>query len=303
MENIREANPNGWRRNTKSRPQLLDVKWLLKDSIYVKEIETCHLMDQFHFHNDYEIALIIKGRGTRIIGDSIENFTDGDLVLLGPQIPHISYIKDEQQGQTFFHALVVYFHPDWFTESQLNSENLGKLRKLLDDTKRGIKIFGTTKNRITKKVAKLKSCTGLESIIRLLDILETISGSNEYECLASSGYSNIFNQKDIERLDNVYQYVRDHFTDEISLEDIAGIANMTPTAFCKYFKGKTQKTFSNFVNEVRIGYACKLLFDENLTVSQICYKCGFNNLTNFNKNFKHFTKKTPSTYKLYLQSK
>lgn len=290
--------------NNKARvPLLLDVKWLLKDSIYVKEVETSHLVDQFHFHNVYEIALILKSKGTRIIGDSIENFTDGDLVLLAPNLPHIAYYKGDLISNPVFHALVVYFHPDWLTESQLNSENLINLRRLLDDTKRGIKIFGATKHKVAKNIMKLKNCKGLESIIKLLDILQTVSGSNEYECLASEGYSNSFRKKDIQRLDNVYQYVRDYFTEEISLEEIADIANMTPTAFCKYFKSKTQKTFSNFVNEVRVGYACKLLFDDNLTISQVCYKCGFNNLTSFNENFKYFNKRTPSEYRLSLKSK
>lgn len=291
------------RSNNTKKPLLQDVKWLLKDSIYVKEIKIADLDDEFHFHDVYEVALIIKSKGTRIIGDSIENFVEGDLVLLGPQVPHIAYKKDHPGNNPLFHAIVIYFHPDWLTETQLNSTNLNRLRKLLKDSRRGIKIFGKTKNLVAQKIIELKKCNGLKAIISLLDILETISQSKEYDCLASEGYSNVFNQKDIERLDNVYKYVRDHFTDAITLTDIASIANMTPTAFCKYFKNKTQKTFSNFVNEVRIGYACKLLFDEGLTISQICYKCGFNNLTSFNINFKEFAKKTPSEYRSNLQLK
>jgi AraC-like DNA-binding protein len=302
QENSIMIKSSGWDKNTK-KPLLQDVKWLLKDSIYVKEIETTVLEDQFHFHNAYEIALIIKGKGTRIIGDSIENFADGDLVLLGPQVPHIAYFKEDAGSSPIFQAAVVYFHPDWLTESQLNSENLSKLRKLLDDISRGIKIFGVTKTKVAKIIIQLKNCTGLESIIKLLDILEIVSRSYEYECLASEGYCHAFRKKDIQRLNNVYQYVRDHFTDEISLVEIANVANMTPTSFCKYFRKQTQKTFSNFVNEVRVGYACKLLFDEDLTISQICYKCGFNNLTSFNICFKEFTKKNPSEYRLNLKSK
>lgn len=288
-------------------PMLLDVESLLKDSIYVKEIETSILNDQFHFHNTYEIALILKSKGTRIIGDSIENFTEGDLVLLGPQVPHIAYYNHDQVIASpkayVVHALVVYFNPDWLTEAQLNSDNLSALRRLLDDTRRGLKITGDTKKKVVKHLLKLKGCTGLERIITLLNILEVISGSNEYECLASEGYSNSFSQKDINRLDKVYQYIRDNFMETIMLEDAAAVANMTPTAFCKYFKNKTQKTFSNFVNEIRIGYACKLLWNQNLSISQICFKCGFNNLTNFNKNFKRYTNMIPSDYRISLQSK
>lgn len=275
----------------------------MEDSIYVKEIETSDLDDQYHFHSVYEIALIIKSKGTRIIGDSIENFTDGDLVLLGPHVPHIAYVKDDSVSSNLFQALVVYFHPDWLSERLLNSNNLSNLRKLLEDTKRGIKILGVTKERLAESIIELKNYSGFKSIIKLLEILEVVCQSREYECLASEGYSSVFNHKDIQKLNDVYQYIRDHFTEPISLEDIAEVAYMTPTAFCKFFKNKTQKTFSNFVNEVRIGYACKLLFNEDLTVSQICYKSGFNNLTSFNTNFKRFKKTSPSAYKMNIREK
>lgn len=276
---------------------LLDVESLLKDSIYVKEIETSALNDRFHFHKAYEIALILKSKGTRIIGDSIENFTEGDLVLLGPNVPHIAYYNNND----FIHAIVVYFNPDWLTQNQLDSNSLAKLRRLFDDTRRGVKITGDTRKKIVKNIVSLQKSTGLERIIMLLNILQIISNSSEYECLASEGYSNSFSQKDINRLDKVYQYIRDNFTEPIMLEDAASVASMTPTAFCKFFKNKTQKTFSNFVNEIRIGYACKLLWNDDLTISQICYKCGFNNLTNFNKNFKRYTGMVPTVYKVNLK--
>jgi AraC-like DNA-binding protein len=198
--------------------------------------------------------------------------------------------------------LVIYFQPDWFNESLLDSSDFVKLKKLIKETERGIKIFGNTKYRTLKALLKLKNSTGLARIIKLLDILDFISKSDEYKCLASEGYVNSYGQNDVERLGEVYKYIMDNFTDVIKLGDVSSIANMTSTSFCKYFKSKTGKTFSGFVNEVRIGQACKLILNENLNMSQICYSCGFNNLTNFNRNFKHFTKMTPTEYKknLYL---
>jgi AraC-like DNA-binding protein len=279
-------------------PRLLDVELLLTDSIYVKELIAPSIEEQFHFHNTHEIALILKSKGTRIIGDSIENFSEGDLVILGPKVPHISYYNNSA-----IHALVVYFRPDWLTENQLNSESLFKLRKLFNDTDRGIKVTGPVKQKVTRNLFKLKRTKGLEQILILLDILQCIAKSNEYQCLASEGYSNSFSQQDIKKLNKVYQYIRDHFTETITLENIAAISNMAPTAFCKYFKNKTQKTFTNFVNEVRIGYACKLLWNQDLSVSDICFKCGFNNLTNFNRNFKLYTKMIPSKYRLSIGHK
>lgn len=282
-------------------PLLLDIEPLIKGSVFVKEIKKPTLNDQLHFHNVHEIALILKGSGKRIVGDNIEYFTDNDLVFIGRLLPHASYIgKDYLLTNQDFHALVIYFHPDWFNESLLNSSDFMKLKKLIKEIERGIKIFGNTKTRTLKAILKLKNTTGLERIIRLLDILDFISKSDEYECLASEGYLNTYGQNDVERLGEVYKHIMKNFTNIIKLGEVSSIANMTSTSFCKYFKFKTGKTFSSFVNEVRIGQACKLILNESLNISEICYSCGFNNLTNFNRNFKHFTKMTPTEYKKNL---
>lgn len=285
-------------------PLLLDVRSLLKNSIYVKEISLPFLDDKFHYHNTYEICYILKSNGKRIIGDNIEYYTDGDLTLLAPHVPHISYSdQGHDMKDSEVRALVVYFNPDWLTENHLNSPELIKVRELFENMKRGIKIFGQTKKKVVKSIFKLKTSTGLEGIITLLDILVVVSKSEEYACLASEGYSQLSSQREEKRIDEVYEYVNQNFREKIMLEDIASIANLTPTAFCKYFKNRTSKTFSNFVNEIRIGYACKLLCKEKLNISQICFESGFNNLTSFNRNFKHFTKMMPSEYKQYLQNR
>lgn len=287
------------------KPLLIDVKSLLTDSIHIKEIDGVGIEEQFHFHNVYELALIITSSGKRIVGDNIEEFTKGDLVLLGPNIPHMSYYRSEENyddNYSRIKALVIYFTPDWLSDSFLNSANLFKFRKLIEDAKRGIKILGKTKKTVIKEMIKLKKYKGLKQIISILLILEQISISKEYECLVREGYLNTYSQQDIRRIDEVYKYVMEHFTDKISLQEIASIVYLTPTAFCKFFKNKTKKTFSNFVNEVRVGYACKLLNNEDLDISEICYKSGFNNLPSFNKNFKYHAKMTPSNYRLKLNN-
>ena len=280
------------------KPLLLDVKSLLKDSIHIKEIRADHLKDELHYHNAYEIALILKSSGKRIIGDNIEDFTEGDLVLMGPNLPHVSYINSDDSQ---VHALVIYFYPDWLTDAYVNSPDFIRFRELCDDMIRGIKILGDTKKRVTKSILKLKNYKGLQLIIAILEILEAIAQSREYDFLASPGYSSSYSKKDVKRIEQIYRYVMEHFAEDIMLEDIASVANMTPTAFCKFFKVKTKKTFSHFVNEVRITHACKLLFNDDLSISQICFGCGFNNLTNFNKNFKRFTNMVPSEYKASLK--
>jgi len=198
----------------------------------VKEIKTPTLNDQLHFHNVHEIAWILKGSGKRIVGDNIEYFTDNDLVFISPLLPHASYIgQDYLLANQDVHALVIYFHPDWFNESLVNSSDFMKLRKLIKDIERGIKIFGNTKTRTIKALVNLKKSRGLERIINLLDILDFISKSGEYKCLASEGYSNSYGQNDVERLGEVYKYVMKNFTETIKLDDISSIANMTSTLF------------------------------------------------------------------------
>lgn len=239
------------------------------------------------------------------MGDSIENFTDGDLVVMGPDLPHVWYNeKDyyEENSQKKVEAIVTYFHPDWLTENLLKSADLANVRTLLEHIKRGIKVTGKVKKKVTKHILKIHESTGLKRIIRILNILELLSIFEGYECLASSGYVNSYNHKDIERMDKVYQYIMNNYTQKILLEDVANIASMTPTSFCKYFRTRTQKTFSNFVNEVRIGYACKLLCDENLNIADVCYQSGFNNFTNFNRCFKSLKKMGPSEFRVTMKN-
>jgi AraC-like DNA-binding protein len=143
---------------------------------------------------------------------------------------------------------------------------------------------------------------GIEGNYNALEVLLDISDSEEYTCLASEGYTQLSNVKEEQRMNDIYQYITSHFKDKITLEEIASIANMTPTAFCKYFKKRTKKTFSNFVNEIRIGYACKLLMRKEVSISDVCFECGFNNVANFNRYFKKLTNMVPTEYKVHFQN-
>jgi AraC-like DNA-binding protein len=288
------------------QPSLHDVRSLLKNSIFVKELRLPHLDDQFHYHNAYEISYIIKSTGKRIVGDNIEDFTHDDLTLMAPYVPHITYtdrLFETRAEDHQVHAIVVYFYPDWLNEQHFNSPELSKIRTLLENMKRGIKVSGDTKVKVIKNVLKLRDTWGLKGIITLLDILLDISEADDYTCLASEGYTQLSNVKEEKRMNDIYQFITTHFKEKITLQEIASIANMTPTAFCKFFRNRTKKTFSNFVNEIRIGYACKLLMRKEVSISEVCFECGFNNVTNFNRYFKKLTKMVPTEYKLHFQNK
>ncbi|MEC3878443.1 AraC family transcriptional regulator [Parapedobacter sp. 10938] len=286
-----------------TRPFLSDIKSLLKNSIHVKEIKAKNLSDQFHFHNGFEIATIFKGNGRRIVGDNMEYFTDGDLTILGPNLPHATYSEKKyhvKESESDVHAVVVYFQPDWIVESHMNSADFAPLKALLKGMNRGVAIKGDLHRKLMPLLYQLKDTQGMESFLLLLKILCQVSQSQEYDYLASPGYSNTYDENSIKKIHQVYQYVMENFTGRISLDEVASLAHMTPPAFCRFFKNKTNKTFTSFVNEIRIGHACELLINENLDISQICFACGFNNFTSFNKSFKQFTKRTPSEYRMEI---
>ncbi|AOM75905.1 AraC family transcriptional regulator [Pedobacter steynii] len=286
------------------QPLLLETKTVLYQSIFVKEVNMKYLTNPLHFHNEYEMVLITKSNGRRIVGDSIENFSEGDLIIMGPNLPHVMYNDKEYyepESKREVKAIVTYFRLDWLSDNFLNSNEVNRFNELLKDIRRGIRIYGRSRDLVVGLLNELLISDGLKRIIHLLSILDLLSETKEYKCLSSVGYTNPHNQKDVQRIDKIYNYVMNNFTQNISLDETAAMANMTTASFCKYFKGRTQKTFTHFVNEIRIGYACKLLYNDHLTVSQICFQSGFNNLTNFNRNFKRFIKVSPSDYKRNLK--
>lgn len=284
------------------KPSLFDVQSLLKNSIHVKEVEQKSLSDQLHYHNAYEIALILKGNGRRIVGDSVNRFVDGDLTIMPPYMPHATYTESKHHvvnNDESIHAIVIYFLPDWFEDRHYNSVEFAPIRLLFNNLKRGIRVTGegyTLFTELLRKIAETEN--GLDRLLILLNLIKELASNLSYEYLASSIYQ-ISNRDDsIEKINKIYKYVMENFTNKISLDEVSDIAFMTPPAFCKYFKNRTNKTFSNFVNEIRIGYACELLLQGNSDISSIAYLAGFNNFTSFNKNFKKFTKVTPSEFRI-----
>ncbi len=282
------------------KPLLIKNNPALTENIYVKEVEVAFLNTPLHFHNDYEMVYMEESCGKRIIGDYVENFDDEDLIILGPNLPHVwyneaDYYKEESTKKV--KAVVTYFKSNCLNEEFIDSFQSTNLKQLLHDLQRGIKVYGECKEIIIKKIKNLSNEKGLKRMISLLEILNALSELKEYQCLASKGYINSYNEWDVERMNKVYEYIMNNFNREIELNKAAELANMTPSSFCKYFKIRTQKTFSKFVNEVRIGYACKLLFNQDVNISDVCFDSGFNNLANFNRNFKKFTNKTPREYR------
>ena len=271
-----------------------------QDQILVTEKNEPYNNSPFHYHPEFELVYIKEGFGKRIIADKIESFYAGDLVFLGPNLPHF------WQNDDIFHkgfanfrskSLAIHFKKEIFSDALLQMQESNKLNELFTHSARGIKIFGKTGEVITEKMSGLKTKKGLERLIALLDILHILSVSKETEYISYKGYSGMLAQHKVDRLADVYNYVSEHFSKEISLDDVAKMTNLTPPAFCRLFKKRTNRHFVSYLNDVRISRACKQLLETDLNISEIAFHCGYKTVSNFNKIFKKNIGVAPKTYR------
>ncbi len=198
---------------------------------------------------------------------------------------------------TWSRGIVVYFNEHLIGEQLLAKEEAISLRHLLRKSRRGLDVLGPTREEIGERLRKLGSTDGFAAVVELLGILDLLSRSTDTKSLASPGYTNSMKQGDTQKMNTSYEYVMKHFRSEIRLEKMAALTNMSPTSFSRYFKKHANKTFSKFVSEIRIGYACMLLIEKQFNVSQACYASGFQTLSNFNRQFRAIMKRSPLEYK------
>lgn len=266
----------------------------------IKELKEPYFDPNWHFHQEYQLFVVLKGTGTRFVDDHIKSFEEGDLVFTGPNLPHLwrsDLMYFEGKPELLTHGIVIYFQEHFPGKDLIQKEEAIHLRHFLERTKRGLEIQGNSARKITLMMKNLLNKEGLESIIYLLHILNEMMHSEEVLELSSPGYTNSLKEGDSETMNLIHAYVMDNFKHTISLREMASIANMTPTSFSRYFKMHANKTFSELVSEVRIGHACRLLIENKMNVSQACYESGFQTLTNFNRQFKALMKRTPLQYK------
>ena len=269
-------------------------------SVTVQELIEPHFDANWHFHPHYQLFTVLEGTGKRLIGDSIQAFGPGDTVFLGPDVPHL-WRSDphffEGNAAFFTHGIVLYFQEDFLGKDFLERNEMLAIRQLLQESKRGIEYKGELREYIRAELMGLKQIDGFQSVLRLLSLLNRIAHEEGGSPIASFGYINNYKVSETERMQKVHNYVLQHFAQEIRLGDVASLAGMTEAAFCRYFKARANKTFIDFVNEIRIGHACKLLLEDKFTIAQIAYDSGFDSLSNFNRNFKRYIGHTPREYK------
>jgi AraC-like DNA-binding protein len=276
-------------------------------SFSIREDIYPYLYNHWHYHPEIELTLIRKGSGMRLAGDSMERFEDGDLVLLGSELPHMwrsdaIYFQDQPGLQ--IEAIAIHFSDQFWGAGFLDLPELKAVKELLIKARHGIRIHGVTRELISREMENILKAGKVQRITSLLNILDTIAGSKDCTLLSSIGFTTSYNTINTDNINKIYHYTFNNFRNKITLKEVAAAANVSPNSFCRYFKSRTLKTYWQFLMEVRIGYACKLLIENNLPMSQVGYTCGFNNLSNFNRQFKLLTQKTPLQYqKVYVQAK
>jgi len=281
------------------KPHLLNVSTNTVDSFSARRDIMPDVNNLWHYHSALELIYIKKGRGTQFIGDSIKNFSDGDVVLLGSNLPHYWRFDPEffeKKEEESVDVYVIHFKEDFLGAAFIELPENQELKKMLAQSKQGIQLLGAAKERIASLMPTIIEANGTMRIIRLLEVLSEIAGSEEKKTLVSLGFKPNFLENEKDRIQSIYNYTLSNYKNKIELKEIAAVAKISPNSFCKFFKTKSRKTYTQFLNEIRVGQACKLLIESNLTVKEICYDCGFYNFTSFHKYFREITGKTPLKY-------
>ncbi len=248
----------------------------------------------WHFHPELEIVYVKHGSGKRHIGNHISYYNGGDLILLGPNLPHYGF-TDRLSGSNS--EVVVQMKEDFLGNRFLELPEMQMIVQLFERAKSGLSFYGNTKDEVGARLMSLFYMDQFEKLTEFLKILQILATSKEYNILNASGIALVVQNQDTNRIDAVYKYVRKNFTEPIQLEEISTHVNMTVPSFCRYFKKVTGKTFTAFVNEFRIVHACKLLTEEQLSIAEVCFDSGFNNFSHFNKLFKAKTGKSPNAFR------
>ncbi|WP_405383389.1 AraC family transcriptional regulator [Maribacter sp. LLG6340-A2] len=253
----------------------------------------------WHYHPELELVYVNGGSGKRQIGSHVSYYTNGDLILIGSNLPHCGF-TDALTGNTS--ETVVQMKMDFLGPDFFNLPEMKKIQSLFSKASGGIAFSGKTKRKIGDKMEVLEYQTDFQRLLSILNILNELGNSDDMRLLNAEGFSFTTDVKDNDRINIVFNHVKNNFREEITLEEISSMVSMTIPSFCRYFKKITNKTFIQFVNEYRLVHASKLLAEKPMSITEVCFECGFNNFSHFNKSFKAFTGQNPSEYRNELKT-
>lgn len=290
--------------STKMKPILIKNSASPQYSFSVEERVSSRFSVPYHFHDEYELTAILKGRGSRFVGNNIGSFCDTDMVLIGKNLPHHWHNsqEDAEASEDQVRAIILKFGSDLNGIRLFDLPENYQIQKTLEKAGKGLRIIGDTFDTLIALMEDLLIATGPERISLLLKILQEIATSENIEILSDSEYIPRLRENEVDRMNRVYDYILRHYLSDISLTEAASVACMNETAFCKYFKRRYGKTFIQVVTETRVSHACRKLMEEDVTVTDACYESGFNNISNFTKSFKRIMGVSPNEYKKRIRS-
>ena len=286
-------------------PQLHKLP-LIHDTSFLYNKWRCDYFDKpWHFHEEYELVMIDKSKGTKFIGDKVSDFEEGELMLIGPRIPHffrnnVDYYK--KNGELEASSIFIHFTESFLGKHFFDLPEMKTVQQLLENSRFALEIHGNIKQYLIDKLHGMYSESSPQRLVSLLDMLIKVSESNETIPVLSSKFEESSNQdicnvRDSSRIHIITEYIMKNFNREIYVQEIAGMLHMSNASFSRYFKHHTRKTFSDYVTEVRISHACKLLMLEDQNISQISFDSGFENISNFYKHFRRITGIIPKEYR------
>ncbi len=252
----------------------------------------------WHFHPEFELIWNISGTGTRFVGDSVDTYLPGDMILIGPNVPHCWQSNCSEVGQDS-ELMVIQFKANCLGEGFLQLPEAGLISRLLANASKGLEITGETSSRIAKQLGFLYQQQSMDRLLSLVKVLDQIASSDDAKVLTTPEYDlhSDINNTNLRRIENIYCYVRTNLGEDINQTEIANKVGLTTQGFSRFFKKYTGLTFVKFVNNLRINEACRLLIRENYDVTQIAYMCGYQNISNFNRRFQEIKGLTPSDFR------
>ncbi len=276
------------------RPSFESVNTSENASFLVRRFEEQKFSAPYHYHPELELTLILKGCGKRYVGSHMHDYFPGDLVLLGANLPHCWKTEDAAIEKSI--SIVVHFHIDFLGKDFFKKPELDTVLQLLENSNYGLRFTGDNKTPMAMMLSLLKERNFLKKLLVFLNILHELSSCNYSVLDKQRSYINL-SYSDKERINAVMAYIVENFQNSISLKEASAVANMTPHAFCKYFKKLTRKTFIEAVNDYRIDYAIRQLINTDKAVSEIGFDSGFNDVSNFHRTFKKRLKLSPHNYR------
>lgn len=264
--------------------------------IKISVFESVKLRDPFHYHtSEFELTLTLGSGGLRLVGDRFDEFKSADLAIVGPGIPHcwLNNFSNSEEVNENIKVVVIHFNEHIFSNELLKRRELQHIRRLLNQAKRGINFFGKIREEIKKEILRLKIDPDFSTWISLYSIFDKLGQASEYVYLTSSEYHFKGKREDNINFEKVHAYIMDHFKDKIKIKEAAYLIGMNESAFSHYFKKRTRRSFTDFINELRLHYAANQLTQTRKNIADIAFEAGFNNLSNFNRIFRKWKEITP----------